>query len=179
MLIERQVCELRMKTSAEIVVVTVPSIKPMNIEEYTAKMFEKWNTGRQIKNNSVLVILVANDRTIKIEIGYELQNAVPEIIASHIIDEVMIPEFKQGKLSKGLVLGVGSISRLIAKESGVNLARIKYTDPIPHRLLLFNLTLISLIAAAIISLIAKVRSRNAAYCRRDAAFGGFSSGFMR
>ena len=132
--IENLAQEVDNKTTAQIAVVTISTAKPLTIEQYTVELFEKWGIGKKGKDNGLLILMAANDRAVRIETGYGLEGAIPDAIASRIIKRVMIPQFKQGNLSKGLVLGVNSVAQLIAKEYNISLsglAGIPVAQPTP------------------------------------------------
>jgi uncharacterized protein len=60
-------------TSNQIVVLTVQTIQPEGIEEYAADVFNNWKLGANGHNNGVLVVVVPQDRKMRIEVGYGLE----------------------------------------------------------------------------------------------------------
>jgi len=56
-------------TSNQIVVLTMPTIEPEGIEEYAAEVFKSWKLGQKDQNNGVLVVIVPQDRRMRIEVG--------------------------------------------------------------------------------------------------------------
>ncbi|UCH12689.1 MAG: TPM domain-containing protein [Candidatus Omnitrophota bacterium] len=119
--IEALAQELETETTAQIAVVTMPTTKPSTIEQYAVELFEKWGIGTKEKDNGVLILMAANDKKVRIETGYGLEGAIPDAIANQIISRIMIPQFKQGNFSKGIVLGAVSVAQLAAKEYNVKL----------------------------------------------------------
>ncbi len=113
--------ELEDKTTSQIAIVTVDSIKPYEIEDYAVRLFEKWGIGKQGKDNGVLILLAVSDRRVRIEVGYGLEGAIPDAIAKQIIEERMIPFFKQDKYQEGLVSGSLAVMGFAAKEYNVEL----------------------------------------------------------
>ena len=61
------------ETGNQIVVLTVPTIQPDSIEDYAVKVFESWKLGQKGKDNGVLVVVVPEDRKMRIEVGYGLE----------------------------------------------------------------------------------------------------------
>lgn len=114
--------ELDTKTTAQIAVVTVPTTKPLTIEQYAVELFEKWGIGTKEKDNGALILMAVNDKKVRIETGYGLEGAIPDAIASQIINQVMVPQFKKGQLSKGLLFGSVAVAQLAAKEYNVQLS---------------------------------------------------------
>ncbi|MCK4463846.1 MAG: TPM domain-containing protein, partial [Candidatus Omnitrophica bacterium] len=73
--------ELENKTTSQIAIVTIDSIKPYEIEDYAVRLFEKWGIGKKGKDNGVLILLALSDRNLRIEVGYGLEGAIPDAIA--------------------------------------------------------------------------------------------------
>jgi len=122
--------ELEAKTSAETAVVTVESTRPLDIEGYAVKLFEKWGIGKKGKDNGILLLVALKDRKVRIEVGYGLEGVVPDALAKQIIAQVIIPAFKKGDYSRGIVAGSLSLVNLVAKEYQVSLAGAKDLAPI-------------------------------------------------
>jgi uncharacterized protein len=100
-------------TTNQVVVLTVTTISGQSIEEYAVKVFEAWKLGNKEKDNGVLVVVVPEDRKMRIEVGYGLEGVLPDGAAGEIIRTWMTPAFKAGNYEKGLEDGVAAIiSRL-------------------------------------------------------------------
>jgi uncharacterized protein len=96
-------------TSNQVVVLTVPTIGRMSIEEYAVKVFETWKLGQKGSDNGVLVVVVPQDRKMRIEVGYGLEGTLPDGAAGEIIRTWMTPAFKAGNYDKGVEDGVAAI----------------------------------------------------------------------
>lgn len=100
-------------TTNQIVVLTVTTIGGQSVEEYAVKVFEAWKLGNKEKDNGVLVVVVPEDRKMRIEVGYGLEGVLPDGAAGEIIRTWMTPAFKAGNYEKGIEDGVAAIvSRL-------------------------------------------------------------------
>jgi uncharacterized protein len=113
--------QLQDKTTAQIALVVIGTTSPIAIEQYAVELFEKWGIGQKEKDNGLLILVALNDRAIRIETGYGLEGAIPDAIASSIINQIILPEFRQGKYQEGLLSGVLYSAELIAKEYNVSL----------------------------------------------------------
>jgi len=102
-------------TTNQIVVLTVPTIGGVSVEEYAVKVFESWKLGQKGKDNGVLVVVVPQDRKMRIEVGYGLEGTLTDGAAGEIIRTWMTPEFKAGDYDKGVEDGVAAV---IAKLEG-------------------------------------------------------------
>lgn len=97
-------------TTNEIAVVTVPDLGGDTIERYAVKLFELWKIGNAKNDNGVLLLVAIQDRKVRIEVGYGLEGALPDITAKNIIDTQITPVFKQGDYSLGILQGVRAIA---------------------------------------------------------------------
>jgi uncharacterized protein len=125
--LDRRIRALQQATGDAVVVATVPTFKPFgDIREYATKMFE--NGGRGIgekgKDNGLLIVLAIEERQIKIEPGYALEEFITDGFAGETIRNVIAPEFRQGHYGAGLLGGTTRIINRIAQGRGVNLADV-------------------------------------------------------
>src|SRR5262249_12364615 len=97
------------KTTNQIAVLTVPTIGSESIENYAVKVFEAWKLGQKEEKNGVLVVVVPNDRKMRIEVGYGIEPTLPDGAAGAIIRTWMTPAFKAGNYDKGIEDGVAAI----------------------------------------------------------------------
>jgi uncharacterized protein len=93
----------------QIAVLTVPTIGDEAIEQYATRVFDAWKLGQKGKDNGVLVIVVPNDRKMRIEVGYGLEGTLTDVAASRIIRDRMTPRFKEGDYDRGVSDGVDAI----------------------------------------------------------------------
>jgi uncharacterized protein len=107
------------KTGNQIAVLTVPTLGGEGIEQYATRVFESWKLGQKGKDNGVLVIVVPNDRKMRIEVGYGLEGTLTDVAASRIIRNVMTPQFKAGDYDKGVAEGVAAIIATLEGRTGV------------------------------------------------------------
>jgi len=107
---------LHEKTTAQAAVAIVDTTGGVSIEEYAAKLFQKWGIGTKGKDNGVLLVVAVEDRKMKIEVGYGLEGAIPDGVAGGIIDNVIKPYFKSGDMNGGIAAGMEAIVRETLKE---------------------------------------------------------------
>jgi len=113
--------ELEDLTTAQVVVVTMAGIDDRPLEEYTLGLFREWGIGQKDKDNGVLIFIDVEGRQSRIEVGYGLEGALTDGKTGRIQDKYMIPYFRQGKYSQGIVAGFDAVVNEIYKEYG-------YTD---------------------------------------------------
>ena len=113
--------DLDRKTTAQVVVVTVPSLKGAALDEYALTLLRDWGIGQKDKNNGVLLLIAINDHKSRIEVGYGLEGILPDGKTGRIQDEYMLPYFKKGQYDAGIVQGYQATAQVIAKAAGVSL----------------------------------------------------------
>ncbi len=116
------ITELEEKTGAEIAVATVKSLENDTIENFSIKLFQKWGIGKKGKDNGVLIISAIEDKKLRIEVGYGLEGILPDGLCGAILDNYIIPHFKQGEYGEGLSMGVLAVASVIAKDTGIELS---------------------------------------------------------
>jgi len=101
---------------SQIAVLIVPTTQPEAIEQFSIRVAEAWTIGRAGKDDGVILVVAKNDRTLRIEVGYGLEGAIPDAIGKRIIEEIIVPHFRDGDFSGGITQGVASIMKLIEGE---------------------------------------------------------------
>ena len=109
------VAGVRDKTTAEIAVVTVPSLDGMTVEEYANKLFTAWGIGKKGKDNGVLVLVAPTERKIHIEVGYGLEPVLPDGLAGAIIRTDFLPAFKASDYKGGILRGTRRIAEVVER----------------------------------------------------------------
>lgn len=101
--------DLEDKSSIQLVVVTLPSLRGSPIEEWGLALGRTWGIGQKGKDNGALLIVAPNDRALRIEVGYGLEGTLPDATADAIIRNVIVPRFKAGDMADGISDGVNAI----------------------------------------------------------------------
>lgn len=110
--------ELEKKTTAQVAVVTVKTTRPEAIQSYSVMLFDKWKIGQKGKDNGVLILVAVEDREAWITTGYGIEGIIPDATANKIVRDLMIPSFREGKYSEGILNASVAVISLIAKEYG-------------------------------------------------------------
>lgn len=100
---------------SQIAVLIVPTTAPETIEQYGIRVAEAWKLGRKGVDDGALLLVALQDRAVRIEVGYGLEGALPDAIAKRIIEEAILPRFREGDLPGGITTGV---DRMIAVVDG-------------------------------------------------------------
>jgi uncharacterized protein len=115
--LEQKLAAFEAKKGSQIALLIVPTTQPEDIAQYAIRVVEKWKIGREKVDDGVLVLIAKDDRKLRIEVGYGLEGAIPDLYAKRIISEVISPKFKQGDFYGGLDAGVDKIIGLVGGEA--------------------------------------------------------------
>ena len=121
--------ELDSKTSAQVAVLTIPSLEGESLEDYSLEVLRTWGIGQKGKDNGVLILIAAKDRKSRIEVGYGLEGVLPDGLTGRIQDRYMLPYFRKGDYSKGILQGYAATAGTIAKAEGVELTGVQTSKP--------------------------------------------------
>ena len=114
--LEQKLVALDDSSSNQIAVVLIKTLNDRPIEEYATKLFREWGIGNKKTNNGILLLVAVDDRKIRIETGYGLEGAIPDVTADAIIRNVIRPEFKQQNYYKGLDNAVDALAKAAVGE---------------------------------------------------------------
>ncbi|MDL2363449.1 MAG: TPM domain-containing protein [Patescibacteria group bacterium] len=109
------------QTGNQVGVLTIPSLQGDVLEEYSLKVAREWGIGSKDRNSGVLLLVAVQDRQLRIEVGYGLEGALPDIRASQIINDRIKPSFRAGDYNAGINNGVDGILLAIHNEKDPNL----------------------------------------------------------
>lgn len=99
-------------TSNEIAVAILDLPENEEIVTYTNQVARKWGIGGEKNNNGVLLAIYPNVKRLRIEVGYGLEGAIPDIAAKVVIDQDIRPFFKQNDYYGGVKAGVEVLMKL-------------------------------------------------------------------
>ena len=132
----RSVCQdLERKTGVEMVVVTVPTIKPFgSANEYATALYEKWSIGSTQQDHGIMVLVAVQERQAAITLGRQMLPVITPAVVNQVGHTSLQPSIKLGHFGEGLYLTVvalaspaqeirvGDFSRKHSKGLGLGLA---------------------------------------------------------
>jgi uncharacterized protein len=114
--LEERLAAFEARKGAQIAVLIVPTTQPEPIEQYGIRVAEQWKVGRKDVDDGAILIVALKDRTLRIEVGYGLEGVLPDAVANRIVEEVIVPRFKQGDFFGGIDAGVSRMMAVIEGE---------------------------------------------------------------
>lgn len=114
--LESRLAAFEREKGSQIAVLLVPSTQPETIEQYGIRVVDTWKLGRKGIDDGILVLMATQDREVRIEVGYGLEGVIPDVTAKRVIEEIMIPRFREGDVAGGLNAGIERLIGLIEGE---------------------------------------------------------------
>jgi uncharacterized protein len=96
------------ETTTEIAIVTIDSswTTKESFDSLTLAIFRNWGVGKKVKNNGILIGISTKLRKIRIQNGYGIETILSDAETKKIIDNTIIPEFKNGNYFEGTKNGL-------------------------------------------------------------------------
>ncbi len=114
--------ELEQKTTAQVVVLTVTSLEGESIEDFSiTTAHDRWKLGQKGKDNGALLVVSLEDRKYRFEIGYGLEGILPDSLVGSIGRKYLVPYFKKGDYSTGIITSTLVLLNIIASNEGVDI----------------------------------------------------------
>lgn len=140
-------------TSTQIAIVVVPSLDGYDPSEYAFALGKKWGIGQKGKNNGILVLIkpkVGNERgQVFIATGYGMEGSITDARANRIIDQTIIPAFRQNKYYEGLDQATTQLIQFARGEFKADKKGAKTVSPFASILIFIVLVAVFGIIAAI------------------------------
>ncbi|NII54294.1 TPM domain-containing protein [Luteibacter sp. SG786] len=115
--LDARLVDLEKTKGAQVVVLMVPTTQPDDLESYSLKVAETNKVGREGPDDGLLLLLAKNDRRVRIEVGYGLEGALPDAIASRIIREYMAPKLRANDYYGGIDEALNAITQIVQGEA--------------------------------------------------------------
>ncbi len=114
--LERRLLAHEDSTSNQIVIITMPDLGGYEIAQFSYTLGDRWGVGTAEKDNGAVVTIAQEERRAFIATGRGLEGALPDAICNRIVDNIMVPHFKNGNFYRGLLEGTDAMMRTIGGE---------------------------------------------------------------
>jgi uncharacterized protein len=114
--LEQRLADFERETGHQLAVLTIPTLAGDSLEDFSIRVAENWKVGQKGFDNGAILVVVRDDRKLRIEVGYGLEGVLPDAIASRIIREVIAPRFRAGDFAGGIEAGTDAIMKITRGE---------------------------------------------------------------
>lgn len=120
----QKLADLEQRTSRQLVVVTLPSLQGYEIEDYGYQLGRAWGIGEKKLNNGALFIIAPNEHKVRIEVGYGLEPVLTDALSSVILNETVLPKFRDHDMQGGIVDGTDAIVKQLSLDAPAAKAQV-------------------------------------------------------
>ena len=111
--LEAKLQELESTDSTQVAVLIIPTLEDESLEDYSHRVASAWRLGQTGRDNGALVLLAMKERKIRIEVGYGLEPTLTDARSRRVIQNDIVPHFKQGDFYSGIDAGVTGIIQVV------------------------------------------------------------------
>lgn len=98
-----------LKTSNQVAVLTLTSLEGHPLEDFSQQVSTAWALGKKGTDNGVLFLIAVQEKKVRIEVGYGLEGTLTDAKSSRIIRHEVVPRFRTGDFSGGVIAGTHAI----------------------------------------------------------------------
>ncbi|MDJ0642190.1 MAG: TPM domain-containing protein [Erythrobacter sp.] len=100
---------LETQSQRQLVVVTVPDLQGYDEQTFTYQLGREWGIGDAERNDGVILLVAPNERRVRIEVGYGLEGYLTDAVSALIIQNEILPRFRNNDYPGGIVAGTDAI----------------------------------------------------------------------
>ena len=100
---------LETQSQRQLVVVTLPSLHGYDIADYGYQLGREWGLGDVERNDGAILIVAPTERKVRIEVGYGLEPVLTDGLSALIIQQQILPRFRNEDFSGGIDVGIDAI----------------------------------------------------------------------
>jgi uncharacterized protein len=119
-----EAAQLEADTGHQFVVATIPDLQGYEIEDYGYQLLRTWGIGRKEQDDGVILLVAPNERRVRIEVGYGLEPVLTDALSSVILQERVLPRFREGQTEAGIVSGAEAVMQQLGLPEDQAKARV-------------------------------------------------------
>jgi uncharacterized protein len=172
--LDQKLRALEQSSTVQLVVAIFPELPSPSLEDFTVRTAQAWGIGQKQPDNGAVLFVFVKDRKSRLEVGYGLEDEIPDATARRILQDVMSPYFKQGQFAAGLGAAIDAV---VAAATGAPLPvadvprRARNEVEIPE-----GLVLIFIIGIIVVFALASRHGGGGTYTSGGWTGGGWSGG---
>ncbi|MGN6280108.1 MAG: TPM domain-containing protein [Sphingomonas sp.] len=97
-------------SSRQLVIATVPDLQGYPIEDYGYRLARAWAIGQKGIDNGIILLVAPKEKKVRIEVGYGLEPIMTDALSSMIIQNDILPKFRDGDMPGGIIAGAQAIA---------------------------------------------------------------------
>jgi len=157
-------------TSNQVALVLMNTTGDYSVEEVALGIIRSWGVGGKEHNNGIVLLVAKDDHKIRIEVGYGLEGAIPDVTAKSIIDKDLTPNFRNGDFYRGLDDATDDIIKAAAGEYKAPAGYNKKAKGFPFGAIIFVIIILVIIFS-------RRGGRGGGMVSRR-GYGGFGTGWL-
>ncbi|MBC9033305.1 TPM domain-containing protein [Sphingomonas sp. JC676] len=110
-----RLAQVEARSRHQFVVVTIKSLDGHEIADYGRTLGNYWGIGRNGLGDGALLIVAPTERKARIETGNGLMKALTNAEAQAIMQNMILPRFREQKMADGILAGSDGIIREITQ----------------------------------------------------------------
>jgi uncharacterized protein len=116
--LDAELASFEQRTGRQVIVYIDKTTSGVPIEDFASKAFQEWKVGRKGLDDGLALFIMTEDRRVRIEVGYGLEDLVPDITAGRVINDIIIPAIRNGENERAVRDGIVALGRAITGEQG-------------------------------------------------------------
>ena len=114
--LDEKLTAFQARKGSQVALLIVPTTEPETIEQFGVRLAEAWKIGRKGVDDGAILIVAKDDRALRIEVQYGLEGVLTDITSSRIINDTIVPLFRQGDFFAGVNAGLDQMLKVIDGE---------------------------------------------------------------
>ena len=107
--LDAMIRDFETRTGHQALVYIGRSTEPTSLEEWAVRAYEAWGVGGKGKNDGIVLFVMAEDKKVRVEVGYGLEGDLPDAVAGQIIANTIVPNLKAGKNDEAIRAGMTAL----------------------------------------------------------------------
>ncbi len=138
------------RKGSQVAVLMLASTQPETIEQYSLRVAERWKIGRAKIDDGLILVIAKNDHKLRVEVGYGLEGAIPDVVAKRVIREVIAPHFLANDFYGGIRDGTQALMMLIEGEKLQPAAKVQTQTADDYQSLFVVLLMVVIVGGALL-----------------------------
>ena len=114
--LEGRLADWAARTGHQLVVYIDRSTGGVPIEDWAVRAFEAWRIGRKGIDDGLALFVFSEDRRLRVEVGYGLEDRVTDLVATRVINDEMVPRIRAGERDAAVRAGVDRLMTVVGDE---------------------------------------------------------------